>query len=473
VRRRGGAATAAGAVLAAALAVVGVVALRAGPAHGPPGASAGPGAGAGGRSASGPTAPLAATVPADVAAGPGWVRSWQAATQPAPPGSVAARGLAGRTVRMRVHPSVGGGALRLTLSNLFGTRPLGVASVTVGLPRSGTGGSAAAAPGTLRTVTFDGARAVRLPRGGQVRSDAVVLVVPARADVLVSVALTGGRVPLTGHSAAVATSWLSVPGDHAGDARGTPFTEQVGSWFVLTALDVRPGAGSAGPAGTGIGSGTGLPAALAGSTLVAFGDSITDGSGSTRDADRRWPDLLAARVPGLAVANAGISGNRVLRGSPRYGPAGATRFERDALDVPGVRTVVLLEGINDIQQTPRVRAGDLVSGLRTLADRAHARGLTVVLATLTPYGGRSAWSPAGERVREQVNAWIRTEALAGGHADAVADLDATLRDPAVPTRLLARYDCGDRIHPSDAGYAAIAETVEAALDDALLDGARG
>jgi lysophospholipase L1-like esterase len=439
VRRRGGAATAAGAVLAAALAVVGVVALLAGPPHGPPRASAGPGAaGAGGRSASGPTAPLAATVPADVAAGPGWVRSWQAATQPAPPGSVAARGLAGRTVRMRVHPSVGGGALRLTLSNLFGTRPLGVASVTVGLPRSGTGGSAAAAPGTLRTVTFDGSRAVRLPHGGQVRSDAVELVVPARADVLVSVALTGGRVPLTGHSTAVATSWLSVPGDHAGDDRGTPFTEQVGSWFVLTALDVRPGAGSAGPAGTGIGSGTGLPAALAGSTLVAFGDSITDGSGSTRD-----------------------------------GPAGASRFERDVLDVPGVRTVVLLEGVNDIQQTPRVRAGDLVSGLRTLADRAHARGLTVVLATLTPYGGRSAWSPAGERVREQVNAWIRTGALAGGHADAVADLDATLRDPAVPTRLLPRYDCGDRIHPSDAGYAAVAETVEAALADALLEGARG
>jgi lysophospholipase L1-like esterase len=387
---------------------------------------------------------------------------------------VAERGLAGRTVRMRVHPSVGGDALRLTLSNAYGARPLDVATVTVGLPRSGAGGSPAAAAGTLRTVTFGGARGVRVPRGGQVRSDAVALDVPARADLLVSVALTGRRAPLTGHALAAATTWLSAPGDHAGDARPTPFTDHVGSWFVLSAIDVRPGEVPAGPAGTGFGTGSALPAALAGSTLVAFGDSITDGAGSTQDADVRWPDILAARVPGLAVANAGISGNRVLRGSPRYGPAGVARFEGDVLGVPGARAVVILEGINDIQQDPPVRRpAELVEGLSGLADRARARGLVVVLATLMPYGGRSAWSPAGERVRQQVNAWIRAQAVAGGHVDAVADLDAALRDPAVPTRLLPRYDSGDRIHPGDAGHAVIAETVEAALHRAVLGGARG
>jgi lysophospholipase L1-like esterase len=372
-----------------------------------------------------------------------WVRTWQSVPQPARAGTVAAGGLASRTARMRVHTSVGGSALRLTLSNVHGSRPLVVTAATVALPAQEAGSLPTARPGTVRPLTFAGRPDVEIPARGTAVSDPLTFDVPGHADLLVSLAFGSTPAPLTGHLWAMSTTWLSVPGDRTADVDGFAFTRPVDSGFVATAIDVVPVGRRA------------LP------TVVAFGDSITDGIGSTVDADRRWPDLLAARLPGVAVVNAGIGANQVTADSRRGGQAAVRRFGTDALGVPGPDAVVILEGINDIQAG--ARAGTVTAGLATLADRARARGVRVVLATLTPYGGRRAYSAKGERTRQAVNTWIRTRAVQDGHADVVVDLDAALRDPADPTRLAPAFDCGDRIHPNDAGYAVVAAAVEPAL----------
>ncbi len=449
----------------------------------------------------GALAPRADPLPAARSRTLPWVRTWQAAQQPAPPGSVAASGIGARTVRLRAHTSVGGTALRVSISNRYGPRPLVVAGVSVGRPAQADGALPAALRGSLRSLTFRGAPGVRVPAGRAVTSDPVAVVVPGHADLLVSVALSGAAMPLSGHARAESTTWVSARGDHTGDEAGTAFTSSLTGSVVVSALDVVPvaaaplsvpavpsGSPSAAP-GAGSAPATARrpdPTATSGAmpattptptptitpsdvptpapdavTVVAFGDSITDGAGSTVDADRRWPDLLAEGLPSVAVANAGISGNRLLRDSPPFGVAGVTRFDADVLDVPGVRVVVVLEGVNDLQQSPRVTTpGPIIDGLAELGDRARARGVRVVLATLTPYGGRRAWSPVGERTRRAVNAWIRRDAVRTGSADAVVDTDAVLRDRADPTRLRPVFDCGDRIHPNDAGYAAVAAAVE-------------
>jgi lysophospholipase L1-like esterase len=207
-------------------------------------------------------------------------------------------------------------------------------------------------------------------------------------------------------------------------------------------------------------------------TIVAFGDSITDGHQSTHDANHRWPDLLAARLqaaPGtasIAVVNSGISGNRILHDN--LGPSALSRFDRDALEKTGVRWIVLLEGINDIgassqPPTPQddVSASQIIDGLRTLIARAHAKGIKIYGATLTPFAVAEwpYYTPEGEVKRQAVNAWIRSS----GAFDAVIDFDKITRDPAHPTRFLPAYDSGDHLHPSDAGYKAMADAVDLGL----------
>ncbi|MGQ4388383.1 SGNH/GDSL hydrolase family protein [Streptomyces sp. SAS_270] len=364
-----------------------------------------------------------------------WTGTWEAA----PSGTVPA--LPGASIRNVVHTSLGGTAVRVRISNRLGTGPLRVGSVTVALQRTGAPRSPDAVPGSMRTATFGGARAVRIPAGRDLVTDPVLLRVPAGANLLVTVHTPGDSGPATYHRSALQANFLARGADRAADERGGAYTGTVGNWYYVTGVDV-------------------LGASAAGS-VVALGDSITDGSGSTFSANHRWPDRLAERLRRLpshrrlGVLNAGVAGNRVLREG--RGPSALTRLDADVLSRTGVRAMIVLEGINDIKGTPSVtdpRA--LEDAYRRIVARAHARGIRVIGATITPYGGHPAWTPDREAVRRAVNAFIRT----GGLFDAVADFDAAVRDPDRPGRILPAYDPGDHLHFDDAGMRALADTVD-------------
>ncbi|GHD89380.1 SGNH hydrolase [Streptomyces naganishii JCM 4654] len=382
-----------------------------------------------------------------------WAAAWATSPASAEPGT-SLLGMAGRSVRNVVHTSAAGTGARVTLSNLYGSSPLTVTHASLAL--AARPGTAAAAPGTMRRLTFAGAPTVVIPAGGQAMSDAVRVAVPDDGDVLVTTYSPTPSGPVTYHPHAQQISYAA-PGDRTEDVTGAPYTERTRYWRYLTALDVL-GQDTAG-------------------TVVAFGDSITDGISSTPGANRRWPDVLSRRlwdavragqdVPRYSVVNEGISGNQVLAdgpGRPAGNPSGLHRFRRDVLERTNVKAVVIDLGINDILRAPGTADPDrILGGLRELVRQAHARGLKAVGATLTPFEGHRGYSPAGEAVRQRVNAGIR----AGTVFDAVVDFDRALRDPHDPRHLAAAYDCGDHLHPSDAGFGRMAQ----AFDLTLLNGA--
>lgn len=365
-----------------------------------------------------------------------WTGTWEAA----PSGTVTAH--PGASFRNVVHLSVGGSATRVRLTNRLGTAPLRLDAVTVALRETG----ADAAPGSMRTATFNGSGTVTIPAGEDLVTDAVPLAVPAGADLLVTVHTPDDSGPATYHRAAGQTNYRAPSGNRAADTDGSAYTTTTTSWYYVTGVDV-------------------LDAPAAGS-VVTFGDSLTDGNGSTRDANHRWPDRLAERLNTLppyrrlGVLNAGISGNRLLRED--VGPSALARFDADALSRSGVRVVIVLEGINDIKGTPNATdPSAFEDAYRTLVTRAHAHGIRVIGATLTPYGGYSAYTEAREAVRQQINASLRAD----GPFDAVVDFDAAVRDPAQPQRILPAYDSGDHLHFNDAGMRALADRVDVtALD---------
>lgn len=348
-----------------------------------------------------------------------WVATWTAAPVRAAPDTT--QGLAGTTVRDTVHSSAGGDAARITLSNLFGTGALVVDRARV----------------NARPVTFGGAGKVTVPAGGRVVSDPVTTRIAADSNLVVSfrTLTTGGHV--TQHPRAFQTSYLV----------GARTTWPVDDWRYLTAVDVF--------------------STTAPGTVVAFGDSLTAGSGSTPGANRRWPDLLSDRLKNRwGVANQGISGNRLLSDG-RGGIAGTTRFARDALGVTGVRTVIVALGINDAQTaSEHLDPQRVVDALRRLTAQGHARGLRVIGVTLTPFEGIGNYTPAREAIRQEVNEQIR----AGGVFDAYVDFDAVVRDPAAPQRIRADYDSGDHLHFNDTGYRALADSIDLGL---LTGGAKG
>ncbi|MBT0772667.1 hypothetical protein KIH74_27230 [Kineosporia sp. J2-2] len=383
------------------------------------------------------------TAPQHVQAG--WSGAWSTAVQDL--SDTADRDVTGRTVRQLVHPTLGGSSIRMRLVNTFGTEPLELARVTVALAVKT--GAPELTTGTVHEVTFSGAARAEVPPGGRVISDPVELPIDLGDTLAVDVVTQGATVATSGHARAVATTFLG-PGDLAGRTSGAAFTDSVRSWYWLEGVDVPD------PGGEG--------------SVSMFGDSITEGIGSTPDHDRRWPDLLAARMrgntatAGLGVLNEGIGGNRLTSenvncGSPSA--SGLRRFEHDVLARPEVRVVVIALGINDIGTgTP---ATTVIAGLTTLADRAHAGGLRVVGATLTPFtceGG--CLSPEKEQQRRLVNDWVRSTTV----FDAVVDFDAAVADPAAPERMGAAHDSGDHLHPGDAGMRALAE----AFDLAALTG---
>jgi lysophospholipase L1-like esterase len=392
---------------------------------------------------------LAPTAPAADAGQ--WVSTWQASPQRVwdddfvLPSQVPAS-IDDQTVRQVLRTSLGGKAVRLVFSNAYGTTPVTIAHVTVGHAVPGQ----PAAVSQLHPVTFGGDATARILPGASLVSDPVAMPVPALARLVVSVYVPTAIQVRTFHWDARQTSWLS-PGHRSADPdlRVTDRRE-MRTRLLLSGVQVE----------------TGKPAA----TVVVLGDSITDGATATMDADHRWPDALAERMAPhhVAVINAGISGARLL--SSGMGDNALARMDRDVLAQPGVRALIVLLGINDIawpgtafaREERRPSFHELVAGYRQLVAQAHARGIRVIGATLTPFEGALPDTPLSDyyhrdkdALRQQVNAWIRE----GGVFDAVVDMDAALRDPSHPARLAPRYDSGDHLHPGDEGNRAMADAV--------------
>jgi lysophospholipase L1-like esterase len=339
------------------------------------------------------------------------------------------------TVRIPVHVSAGGTSVRIRLTNEFTDQPVTIGHATVGRRASG---SSVSGP---RDLTFGGKRAVTIPAHGQAASDGVRIPVAARSDLVISLYFPGRLTHVSQHWMGLQTVYWTPDGggDHAGDAGGDAFTKTDSTFPFLTGVDVR--------GGTARGS------------VVALGDSITDGAASTSDANRRWPDYLAARLSACTstagVLNEGISGNRITAGTDGN-PSALDRLERDVLSQPGARTVLLFEGVNDLSWGGAT--GDqVIDGMKEIALRAHARGLRVIGATVVPYRGwGDYWTEAKEADRQKVNAFVRD----GGVFDGYADFDKAVRDPDDPTRYAAAFDSGDHLHPNDNGMKAFADTVD-------------
>ena len=347
-----------------------------------------------------------------------WVATWRAAPQQPMSSGTSQAGLDDQTVRMVIHTTVGGDELRLRFSNAYGTQPVTIAKVDVALHKF----SSSVVPGTDHLVTFGGQDSVTIPVGEEVVSDPVPMRVGEEQDLVISAFFPQGTGPTTWHFEAESTSYISQPGDWTAEPGGSPYQTEIPSWFYLDGVDVSRGR-------------------VAG-TVVAFGDSITDGHYSTIDENGRWPNWLALRIPQYAVINEGIGGNEILNDTPSSGVSALHRFGRDALDQLGVTDVIFLEGINDIgvgnTTGPYVSATQIEDGMLTLITEAHADGLKIFGGTLTPFEGASYYNAAGEAEREAVNQWIRTS-----HAfDGVIDFDAAVRDPSDPLRLNPIYDTG-------------------------------
>ena len=356
----------------------------------------------------------------------------------------------GQTIREVVRISIGGGRLRVRLSNEMGTVPLTVGAAHVAI--AGPGGTIQS--GTDRVLTFGGQGSVTLAPSAPALSDPVDMDVPDLTSLAISLFFPMSTGAATTHGTASQTTFISGAGDFTASPAFPVATTSV-SRFFLSAIYVVPDS----------------PA----DAVVTLGDSITDGLFSTVDANRRWPDRLAERLAALhrfkrtSVANAGISGNRVLHDF--VGPNAQSRTDRDVLGQPGVRFVTLLEGINDIGfptllglPAQAVSAADIIEGYRQLIARVHSHGLKIYGATLTPFEGTiypGYFTTDGETKREAINHFIRTS----GAFDAVIDFDAAVRDPAHPTRMLPAFDSGDHLHPNDAGYLAMADAINLHLFD--------
>jgi len=373
---------------------------------------------------------------------PDWVGTWSAS-----PSNLYSAGYDDQTLRLIVHSSIGGEWVRVRLSNAFNTTSLRVGEVRVALQSQQAGID----PATDRPVRFSGNASVTIPPGAVVLSDPVELTLPPLRNLAVSLYLPGATGPVTEHSLGMQTNYASTPGNYTA-AGVLPVAATRTSWSVLAGVEVTSRRAAA---------------------VVTFGDSITDGYGSTVDANRRWPNFLAQRLQAhhmdVAVLDEGISGNRVLHDGlvAEFGPNALSRLDRDEFGQSGVKWMVLLEGINDFGHaapgTPdAVSAADIIAGYRQIIRRAHAQNIKVYGGTLTPYEGtifEGYYQPAGEAKRQAVNAWIRSS----GEFDAVIDFEAVVRDPAHPTRMLPAYDVGDHLHPNDAGYKAMADAIDLRL----------
>jgi len=368
-----------------------------------------------------------------------------------------------QTIREVVHTTIGGSAVRIRLSNTFGTRSMRLDAVFIGMQKMGPRKDGAAlVPGSNHEVTFGGSRSITIPEGAEVLSDPVPFAVGSEQNLAISLFTAGETGPATVHGSALQTNYVSGAGNFAAEESASAFAVATGSkttesWYFLSAVEVL------------------APASVKGA-VVALGDSITDGASARPDKNERWTDVLGRRLLDnhieIAVLNAGIGGNRVLTSSPCWGAYALARLGRDVLAQAGIKAVILFEGTNDIGQPDapaadtnpcrsrtQVTADEIVAGYKQIIARTHARGLKIFGATILPYQGLGAWTAAGEAKRVAVNQWIRSS----GAFDGVIDFESALRDPATPARMAPRYDSGDHLHPGPAGHEAMGNAVDLAL----------
>lgn len=402
-------------------------------------------------------APAVSAEPAPRGAGaPSWTGTW--ATTPTQTPASDTTAFDDETIRQTVHTSIGGDRVRVRLSNEFGSGPLVIGEARIARADGGPG--TRIDPRTDRPLTFGGRTSVSVPAGAPLLSDPVALKVPAGTDLVVSIHLPGPTPGSTLHAFALQHNYRAA-GNVTGDTDIEP-TETFDRWYFLTGVSVSTGRSS--------------------SAVVAFGDSITDGSVTETGANHRWPDRLAGRLrttlgpDAVGVLNQGVSGNRLLHdpnppaGSDAenfaayFGQSALRRFDRDVASQPGAEHLIVLLGVNDLghpgtvaPESERVTAAELIGAHRQIIARAHDRGLKAYGGTVLPFKDDTLgfYTPENEAARQALNHWIRT----GGEYDAVIDFDRALRDPSDPQRLLARYDSGDHLHPNDAGAEAMARAV--------------
>ena len=378
-----------------------------------------------------------------------WIGTWAAASAPYPmqepkPTDIGI-GQTDLTLRQVVHISQGGETTRIALTNEFGTTPLTISAAHLAFLSAND----AILPATDHALTFSGQASVTIPPGAFISSDPLKVKLPIFSDIVISLHIPAQPIPvLTMHSFADQTNYVAT-GDQTSAANLTDPTK-VTSWYLLKDVEVNGGRKSA--------------------AVVTLGDSITDGAASTIDTNRRWPDVLATRLATwkktkhLSVLNEGIGGNRVLHNG--WGPRALDRFDRDALNQPRVKYIVILEGINDIgratkpqQPDDAITAQQLIDAFQQLVTRAHARNIKVIGATITPFEGAGYYGAEGETIRQTVNQWIRTSKT----FDGVIDFDKAAQDPATPSRFLPKHDSGDHLHPSDQGHAAMGAAIDLKL----------
>jgi lysophospholipase L1-like esterase len=379
-----------------------------------------------------------------------WIATWTASPMNVWAADAVLPGLYNQTIREVVRVSLGGSSVRIRLSNEFGSAPIEIEAASIAL----AGEAGTVHPSTGCTVIFGGNAKATIPPGSPLLSDAVDFRMPPLTRIAVSLYVKGYMQVQTHHYEAQQTTFLSIPGNFVSSER-MPIEQTTTSRHLISAVFVEtPEKARA---------------------IVCFGDSITDGYGSTVDGDNRWPDILAERLQatpgfeGVAVLNHGLGGNRLLHNG--RGVKALERFDRDVLSLSGVSHLVILEGINDIGWPKTVLAGadqvvsvdQIVAGLKQLVARAQIAGIKVILGTITPFEGamsdtslKTLYTAEKEKIRQAVNAWIRES----GECDGVVDFDLALRDPLRPTRLLSAFDCGDHLHPNDAGYRAMGQVLD-------------
>jgi lysophospholipase L1-like esterase len=363
---------------------------------------------------------------------------------PPPPFFPAPPTINNQTVRMIVRTSIGGHRVRVQLSNAYGTSALQVGSAHIALRDK----ESSIVPASDRPLTFGGKTSASIPPAAEILSDPVDLEVPALGDLVISLYVPAEVTSPTIHLTGLHTTYISQLGDFTAAPAITDTTAKPLLWYWISAVDVVA------PSKTGL--------------IVAFGDSITDGATSTPDTDRSWPSQLAQRLAAnkatanIAIVNEGISGNRLLNDGA--GVSALARFDRDVLSQPGVKWLIVLEGINDIgiggrpgaQSPDAVTADDLIGAHKQIIERAHLHGIKVIGATLTPYVGAAYATDQGEAIREAVNQWVRTS----GAYDAVIDFDAAVQNPENPKQIRPAFNIRDHLHPNDDGYKAMAAAVD-------------
>ncbi len=388
-----------------------------------------------------------------------WVDTWVSMPQLTEPGNMPPAPftqdnlvLANSTVRQTIHTSVGGQHMRLRFSNAFGGVDLPITSVSVALPLNGQAGVSAIQAGTTQPVTFDGRSTVDIPVGAQAVSDPLTFDLAPESNLTVTIYLADGQASndITSHPGSRTTSYL-LAGNHVADS-DLPSATPVDHWYFLSGLEVWSNSTTAG--------------------VAMLGDSLTDGRGSTTNMNNRWPDQLLQRLQShpdtadVAVLNQAAGGNRVLHDG--LGPNGLARLDRDVLAQSGIQWLTVFEGVNDIgtagatELAQKQVAADLIAAYDQIVTRAHAKGIRVYGATITPFGGNTGYDDAQglrEAARQTVNDWIRTS----HRFDAVIDFDLAARDPQNPRQILPAFDVGDHLHLNPTGYQALADAVPAGL----------